>query len=132
MTEVHHDLALILDVVDSLLKRRQLGVGEVEGDADDRLPVGAGVGETKFREWFHSLCASVLTCWRKFTHWMRNSATCTKSSARRQSNRKSTIMVPKKTTYSEMAIQNDVLSFFHRPRMYSLISFVCTSEVTVG
>ena len=42
MTEVHHDLALILDVVDSLLKRRQLGVGEVEGDADDRLPVGAG------------------------------------------------------------------------------------------
>src|SRR2546427_10154942 len=42
------------------------------------------------------------------------------------------IMVPKKTTYSEMAIQNDVLSFFHRPRMYSLISFVCTSEVTVG
>jgi len=63
---------------------------------------------------------------------MRNSATCTKSSARRQSNRKSTIMVPKKTTYSEMAIQNDVLSFFHRPRMYSLISFVCTSEVTVG
>jgi len=41
-------------------------------------------------------------------------------------------MVPKKTTYSEMAIQNDVLSFFHRPRMYSLISFVCTSEVTVG
>src|SRR5438132_4774268 len=42
MTEVHHDLALILDVVDGLLQRRELGVGEVEGDADDRLPVGAG------------------------------------------------------------------------------------------
>src|SRR5882724_9579997 len=42
MTEVHHDLALVLDVVDRLLQRRELGVGEVEGDADDRLPVGAG------------------------------------------------------------------------------------------
>src|SRR5438045_4839353 len=42
MTEVHHDLALVLDVVDRLLQRRELGVGEIEGDADDRLPVGAG------------------------------------------------------------------------------------------
>src|SRR5439155_1395801 len=37
-----------------------------------------------------------------------------------------------RTKYSEMSIQNDVLSFFHRLRMYSLISLVCTSEVTVG
>src|SRR2546425_11525760 len=42
MTEIHHDLALIFDVVDRLLQRRELGVGEVEGDADDWLPVGAG------------------------------------------------------------------------------------------
>jgi hypothetical protein len=39
--QVHEDLALVLDVVDLLLQLGQLGVGQVERDADDGLTVGA-------------------------------------------------------------------------------------------
>jgi hypothetical protein len=47
VTEVHHDLPLVFEVVHLLLEPRELGVGEVEGDADDRLPGWAAplVGE---------------------------------------------------------------------------------------
>jgi hypothetical protein len=37
VTQVHHDLALVFEVVHLLLESRELRVGEVEGDSDHRL-----------------------------------------------------------------------------------------------
>ena len=37
VTHVHHDLALVLDVVDGVLEVRDARIAEVEGDADDGL-----------------------------------------------------------------------------------------------
>src|SRR5947209_1419454 len=51
VAQVHEDLALILQVVERALERLQVGIGEIEGNADDRLPVGASplVGEVAGR-----------------------------------------------------------------------------------
>jgi hypothetical protein len=38
MAQVHHDLGVGLEIVDLALDRREPGVGEVERDADDRVP----------------------------------------------------------------------------------------------
>ena len=40
VAQVHHDLALALDVVQRVFERRHARVAEVEGDADDRLAGG--------------------------------------------------------------------------------------------
>ena len=49
VAHVHHDLAGVLEIVHFLFELRELGVGEVEGDADHRLPGGAAplVGEVE-------------------------------------------------------------------------------------
>jgi hypothetical protein len=39
MAHVHHDLALILERIDRLFELSQLGIGEVERNAEDRLLV---------------------------------------------------------------------------------------------
>ncbi len=39
--EVHPDLAGVLDVVQLLLEAREIGVGQIERDADDRLLIRA-------------------------------------------------------------------------------------------
>jgi hypothetical protein len=42
VAEVRQDLALVLEIVQGALERLQLGIGEIERDADDRLAVRAG------------------------------------------------------------------------------------------
>src|SRR5439155_10335701 len=37
MTKIHHDLALVFEVIHLLLELGELGVRQVEGDRDDRL-----------------------------------------------------------------------------------------------
>src|SRR5262245_56351681 len=51
VAQVHHDLALVLEVVQDALELRELGIGEIEGDADHRLSTRASpfVGEVAHR-----------------------------------------------------------------------------------
>jgi hypothetical protein len=51
VTQVHHDLALVFEIVHLALEPRQVRIGEVERNADHRLPIGAAppVGEVTHR-----------------------------------------------------------------------------------
>src|SRR5436190_2683419 len=40
VAHVHHDLALVLEIVHRALELGELRIGQIEGDADHRLPVG--------------------------------------------------------------------------------------------
>ena len=45
--QVHHDLAIVLEVVQRALDRLEIRIGQVKGNSDDRFPIGTSplVGE---------------------------------------------------------------------------------------
>src|SRR5438105_8098148 len=62
VAQVHHDRALVLEIVHLALEPRELGIGQVERDADHRMTIGSSplVGEVAHRAEFLQALALAL------------------------------------------------------------------------